>query len=662
VSKTAKVVDAVIYLKDSFTVTMDNATKSSKLMAKQIKETGKSIETTGKTLSGMGSTLTKGLTLPIVAAGVGLLKIAQDFETAKNSIRTSTGATGATLDALDRTMQSVYSNTVSSLSDSSAAVAGVYQKLGLTGKSLETVSTQMANLSRITKTDLSTNLALASQAFHAMNLSSSQYSGALDQVYKVSQSTGVGIDDMLANVQKYAPALKDMGMNFNDVTTLIGSFTKSGVNVQQVMTGLRIGIATMAKGGIKDASQAVKVLFSEIQKAPDTMTATAEAVKVFGSRAGPALAVAIREGKLSYTDLLKTISGSKDTINKAADATLTPMQRLIKIGHQLQVALEPVAASLVTALEKFEPTIIKMADGVKKFADWLSKLSPQQKEMAMKLLLIAAAAGPVLKVVGPLVTGAGKMVTAISGVRKGIDGLQGVARGAKMFENLFGMSPQVLLVIAVIAAIAFLAYVIIKNWKPITGFFIGIWNGIRSVFGAVGKWFTDIFNGAVKGIQIVWGGIVNFFTGAVNAIEKAWSGVGAFFKGLWSGVTSIFKGVINFYITGIDTILGGLNGVIGTVGKVIGLKVAIPLIPHFASGTDYFQGGTALVGEKGPELINMPKGSQVINNNNTNKALNSRSISIAKLADTIVVREDADIDKIAIAIVKRIKIAELNLA
>ena len=36
--------------------------------------------------------------------------------------------------------------------------------------------------------------------------------------------------------------------------------------------------------------------------------------------------------------------------------------------------------------------------------------------------------------------------------------------------------------------------------------------------------------------------------------------------------------------------------------------------PMLAMGTDYFGGGRALVGERGPELVNLPMGSQVIPN------------------------------------------------
>jgi phage-related minor tail protein len=37
-------------------------------------------------------------------------------------------------------------------------------------------------------------------------------------------------------------------------------------------------------------------------------------------------------------------------------------------------------------------------------------------------------------------------------------------------------------------------------------------------------------------------------------------------------------------------------------------------IPGFATGTNFAPGGLALVGERGPELVNLPRGSQVIPN------------------------------------------------
>lgn len=54
---------------------------------------------------------------------------------------------------------------------------------------------------------------------------------------------------------------------------------------------------------------------------------------------------------------------------------------------------------------------------------------------------------------------------------------------------------------------------------------------------------------------------------------------------------------------------GGLGG-----GGGLGGAGLLSILPKFASGTDFAPGGMALVGERGPELVNLPRGSQVIPN------------------------------------------------
>jgi hypothetical protein len=43
-------------------------------------------------------------------------------------------------------------------------------------------------------------------------------------------------------------------------------------------------------------------------------------------------------------------------------------------------------------------------------------------------------------------------------------------------------------------------------------------------------------------------------------------------------------------------------------------EAALGIIPHFASGTPFAPGGLSLVGERGPELVNLPRGAAVLPN------------------------------------------------
>ncbi|WML35947.1 hypothetical protein [Clostridium sp. OS1-26] len=72
-----------------------------------------------------------------------------------------------------------------------------------------------------------------------------------------------------------------------------------------------------------------------------------------------------------------------------------------------------------------------------------------------------------------------------------------------------------------------------------------------------------------------------------------------------------------------------------------------------AVGTSYFHGGWSWVGEQGPELMKLPGGTQILDNRTSQNMLGG-SISVEKLADTLVVREDSDIDRIADALAKKL--------
>ena len=66
----------------------------------------------------------------------------------------------------------------------------------------------------------------------------------------------------------------------------------------------------------------------------------------------------------------------------------------------------------------------------------------------------------------------------------------------------------------------------------------------------------------------------------------------------------------------------------------------------YAGGTDFAHGGLSLVGERGPELVNLPRGSQVLNNSDTQKALN-KNITINLNVSGSVISEGELINKIS---------------
>jgi SLT domain-containing protein len=71
-------------------------------------------------------------------------------------------------------------------------------------------------------------------------------------------------------------------------------------------------------------------------------------------------------------------------------------------------------------------------------------------------------------------------------------------------------------------------------------------------------------------------------------------------------------------------------------------------VQQYAKGTDNAPGGYAMVGEQGPEIMYVPKGSQIKTASETSKLMgNTFNFDGFMNGATFVVREEADIKKVA---------------
>ena len=195
---------------------------------------------------------------------------------------------------------------------------------------------------------------------------------------------------------------------------------------------------------------------------------------------------------------------------------------------------------------------------------------------------------------------------------------------------------------------------------------------------ALGPVFTGILSiasftmqgiaGVVKAVAPVVGNIINALKPVFKNVGSALESMGKIFKSVFDGIKTVVEKTSKFIKPLIDGIGSAVSGISGAVSS--GLGWVASKIGKNATGTKYWRGGLSVVGEHGPELVQMPGGSKVYTNTETNSILNSskqgasnmntgsavdNSINIAKIADTIVVREESDIDKIANAIVSKIQ-------
>lgn len=188
------------------------------------------------------------------------------------------------------------------------------------------------------------------------------------------------------------------------------------------------------------------------------------------------------------------------------------------------------------------------------------------------------------------------------------------------------------------------------GWAAIRGIVSGAWDGIKmlvsaGISGVVG-WVQEIpgkfrnalsnLSGAVSeifsaamaagraGVVNIGQDIVGWVAGIpdrlrdklgsfrsagadlIGAVVDGMKNAGGVIEGIASNVWNAIRGLLN---AAIDKINASLEFTISLPGKDISINP--PDIGQLARGTDNWRGGLAVVGEEGPELVDLPRGSRV---------------------------------------------------
>lgn len=213
-------------------------------------------------------------------------------------------------------------------------------------------------------------------------------------------------------------------------------------------------------------------------------------------------------------------------------------------------------------------------------------------------------------------------------------------------------------------------------------------NTMSIIINTLGSVFSAVFAVISTVVEVAVTVIANKITTAINVFGDIIQFLNCVFVGDWRGAWESVKQIFTDIVEGIkQTFSDVINSISGMLDRIIGKSGDAKAAAADAqaesdgggeteehwTGSTWFHGGNTLVNEKGAELINLPTGAQIVPHSESlkqqyqkgfaeaqAKQKASMSVSIAKLADSIVVREETDIDKIADSIVFKLKQYSIN--
>jgi len=330
------------------------------------------------------------------AAALGMLSIpagafaaAVRFDEIMDKIRVATGATGQALESLGKSMRNVTANVASSAEQVGHVIGELNTRMGLTGATLESLTRQLVNLSRITGEALGPLVRDTTRLFASWGVETARQSQVLDYLFKVSQSTGIGVGRLLATLTEMGPVLRSSGMSLEYAAALMGQFEKQGVNAERGLFALNWALRRLATEG-KDPQQALTELIERIKSAGTEAEAQQIGFRYFG-RGALFLTEAIRTGRLEVGRLIETLKASRETIEQAAQETMSFHDKLNLLRNRVTLLLEPLGVHLVGAAEKLMELFEGALKTASNLANALGGLSKEATSAALAFGALAAA-------------------------------------------------------------------------------------------------------------------------------------------------------------------------------------------------------------------------------------------------------------------------------
>jgi TP901 family phage tail tape measure protein len=509
---------------------------------------------------------------------------------------------------------------------------------------------------------------------------------ALSQGGTSAASYGLNINEAVGALAAFADNSirgSDAGTSFKTFLMRLNPQTKKAAELMDSL-GLRF---FDAQGNMKKLPAIAGELKSKLDglTQKDRNKALGE---LFGSDAIRAANVFYKEG----TKGIEKYIGATQKQGAASKMASAFMKGMAGTLEKSRGAMENASLAAGVALA---PVIITLAGGVEWLAEAFSSLPEPVQKGIVFLGVGLAALGPIIFLVGALTTAVGGLGVALTFLAANPIALVVIAAAAAFtllylkvgwFHDavdsvvgfikanwkplaailLFPLSPFLAITVAVVSHLDWL-----KNaFNNVVGFFRRLPGRIMSGLAALPHLFGALVAKAlvfwatlpVRIAQLQWkmvttvvsitmslgpkllsigaqvmakmavgvahgaGALFEFFTALPGKLASLIGHLASKFFDIGKNIASeIAKG---FY----DNLPGPLKDALGAAGEGLNtVKEGVEFVNPFASGTTFAPGGIALVGEMGPELVNLPRGAEVWTASQTRRATASGEATVRPL-------------------------------
>ena len=611
---------------------------STSVALSKIDQAGKKMEAFGDSVTSAGQKIMPA-SMAVAGLGAAAVKTAADFDTSMSKVAAVSGATGDDLDALRDKAREMGAKTKFSASEAADAMNYMAMAGWKTGDMLEGIEGIM-NLAAASGEDLATTSDIVTDALTAFGLTA-QDSGHFADILAAASSNANTNVSMMGETFKYcAPIAGALGFSAEDTAQAIGLMANAGIKSTQAGTALRtimnnlagevkitgsalgeVTIATTnADGSMRDLSDILsdcRRAFSQLSESEQAAAAEA----LVGKNAMSGFLALMNAGEGDIEKLSSAIDSCSDTFVKTVDGAIIPMSQALEegvewieeyngvsekmaavmqdnLGGQLTILKSQIQELAISFGEMLMPAIRAIVSKIQAFVDKLNGMSESQRKAVLTIGLIIAALGPLLVILGTVISKVGVamqgFVKLATGVKKlGVAVKAGTGIFGKLGAALGGISAPVLAVIAVIAILVAAFKHLWDTNEEFRNAITAIWNGIvskiqafcqgivdrlnalgfefgsivdvlKSLWDGLCQFLAPVFEAAFSVVSTVLGSVLNVITGLLDVFiglftgnwSQLWDGVKVIFSGVWDAITGLFDTALNLLKSLAEVVFG----------------------------------------------------------------------------------------------------------
>ena len=586
----------------------EEAAATSTALAK-IDEAGKKMEAFGDSVTSAGQKIMPA-SMAVAGLGAAAVKTAADFDSGMSKVAAISGATGDDLDALRDKAREMGAKTKFSASEAASAMEYMAMAGWKTEDMLGGIEGIMS-LAAASGEDLATTSDIVTDALTAFGLSA-QDSGHFADILAAASSNANTNVRMMGETFKYcAPIAGALGFSAEDVAEAIGLMANAGIKSTQAGTALRT-IMNNLSGEVKITGAALGEVTIATTNADGSMRDLSDILAdcrgAFSqlSESERAQAAEALVGKNAMSGFLALMNAAPEDIEKLStaidncDGTAAQMAETMQdnLAGQLTILKSQLEELAISFGEMLMPAIRAIVSKIQAFVDKLNGMSESQRKAILTIGLIVAALGPLLVIIGTLISKVGVamqgFVKLATGVKKlGVAVKAGTGVFGKLGAALGGISAPVLAIVAVVAVLIAAFKHLWDTNEEFRNAITGIWEGIvskiqafcqgivdrlnalgfdfgsivdvlKNLWDGLCQFLAPVFEAAFNVVSTVLGTVLDVITGLLDVFiglftgnwSQMWEGVKEIFSGIWDGITGLFDTALNLLKSLAETVFG----------------------------------------------------------------------------------------------------------